>query len=230
VRPADDISRFFLFTGLLKRPLIGLHGELLLVRSSIEDTIGWDFGPNSLCEDAHFALLFAKRYPGKTSFLCACVYGASPERVKDFLKQRRRWAAGLIEIVLSGAIPFRDTYVMAYNVLAWATAPLQHLGTVLLIAALMGYHNTSPVSPVIVPMWAFTQATIFFTYLVGYRINQDVSRPGSQRPWHPLLVMAGLPLFSTLEGLGVTMGLYDAVTRRVLRQEAKEFAVITKTR
>ncbi|MBW8740768.1 MAG: hypothetical protein JF621_27905 [Streptomyces turgidiscabies] len=62
IRPVDDIARFAVLTGG-GTPLAGLHGELLL-RASIEATIGWDFGPDSICEDAHLALVFASRHKG----------------------------------------------------------------------------------------------------------------------------------------------------------------------
>jgi egghead protein (zeste-white 4 protein) len=51
IRPADDLSRFAALTGS-GTPLSGLHGELLLIRSSIEAEIGWDFGPKAITEDA----------------------------------------------------------------------------------------------------------------------------------------------------------------------------------
>jgi hypothetical protein len=43
VRPADDIARFAAWTGS-GTPRAGVHGELLLLRASVEATIGWDFG------------------------------------------------------------------------------------------------------------------------------------------------------------------------------------------
>jgi hypothetical protein len=41
-RRADDVARFAAMTGSGTRA--GLHGELLLVRASVEAEIGWDFG------------------------------------------------------------------------------------------------------------------------------------------------------------------------------------------
>lgn len=58
IRPADDVSRFAFFTGWLGRPLGGLHGEHVIIRSDIEDEIGWDFR-DTVIEDAYFALEFS---------------------------------------------------------------------------------------------------------------------------------------------------------------------------
>ncbi len=74
IRPSDDLTRFHFFTGILGRPLAGLHGEHLLVRSSVENRIGWDFGVNRL-EDSYFGLVFSQLYPGKSKFLNSFVYG-----------------------------------------------------------------------------------------------------------------------------------------------------------
>jgi len=63
IRPAGDVSMFAATTGT-GTPRAGLHGELLLVRASVEAEIGWDFGPRTVVEDARFALEFARRHPG----------------------------------------------------------------------------------------------------------------------------------------------------------------------
>lgn len=76
IRPADDIGRFSACTGS-GVPRAGLHGELLLVRASVEATIGWDFGPRSLVEDAHFALVFGNLHPGRSAWFAGRCYGAS---------------------------------------------------------------------------------------------------------------------------------------------------------
>ena len=67
-------------------PRAGVHGELLLVRASIEARIGWDFGPRSLVEDAQFALIFSARYPGRSAWFCGRCYGASPASLRDFFR------------------------------------------------------------------------------------------------------------------------------------------------
>ena len=72
-----DISLFAATTGR-GSPRMGLHGELLLVRASVEGEIGWDFGPSAIVEDAQFALEFCARYPGRAYWFSGRSYGASP--------------------------------------------------------------------------------------------------------------------------------------------------------
>lgn len=102
IRPADDIGRFSACTGS-GVPRAGLHGELLLVRASVEATIGWDFGPRSIVEDAHFALIFGDRYPGRSAWFAGRCYGASPASVADFVRQRERWCWGLIGLIFDSS-------------------------------------------------------------------------------------------------------------------------------
>ena len=70
IRPGCDIGLFATTTGR-GSPNAGLHGELLLVRASVEAAIGWDFGPRTIVEDAEFALHFCERYPGRCDWIPA---------------------------------------------------------------------------------------------------------------------------------------------------------------
>ncbi len=85
VRPGCDLSFFAAATGS-GTPRIGLHGELLLIRASIEAEIGWDYGARAIVEDAEFALRFAERHPGRSAWFPARSYGASPATVADFVR------------------------------------------------------------------------------------------------------------------------------------------------
>ena len=102
VRPANDATRFKFFTDVLGTPLGGLHGEHLLARADIEDEIGWDF-PDTVIEDAFFAIRFAGLYPGRSTALKSLSYGESPASVKDLVKQRRRWTEGLLRLIVNAA-------------------------------------------------------------------------------------------------------------------------------
>jgi cellulose synthase/poly-beta-1,6-N-acetylglucosamine synthase-like glycosyltransferase len=70
-----------------------IHGEGLMVRSNVEQYIGWDFG-DCLAED----LVFGRRATRKYLFglIPEFVYIAPPRSINDFLKQRRRWFWGQI--------------------------------------------------------------------------------------------------------------------------------------
>src|SRR5215813_7123546 len=106
-RPAEDVGRFSAWTGT-GTPRAGLHGELLLVRASIEATIGWDFGPRSIVEDAQFALIFSARYAGRSAWFCGRSYGSSPASFRDFVRQRERWCWGLAGLVFNRSLQLRN--------------------------------------------------------------------------------------------------------------------------
>lgn len=116
VRPADDLTRFHFFTGMLGQPLVGLHGEHLLVRASIEESIGWDFGEKVKVEDAYFGLFFSLRFRQRSTFLASCSYGASPSSVQIWLyleglrinldaSQARAWTYFIYPIIVVLLIP-----------------------------------------------------------------------------------------------------------------------------
>ena len=136
VRPGCDISLFAATTGS-GSPRSGLHGELLLVRASVEASIGWDFGPRSIVEDAEFAMHFCERYRGRSGWFAGRSYGASPATLADFVRQRERWVWGLLELAFKRAIPLRRRLVLLHNVVIWAIGPVQHPAVVLTVAMIV---------------------------------------------------------------------------------------------
>lgn len=224
-RPVDDLTRFYFATEVLGTPIAGLHGEHLLIKASVEDEIGWDFGPVRV-EDAYFALKFSERYPGKSTFLNSCTYGASPSNFRDLIKQRKRWCRGLISLVFDRSFDLKTKLYLSYCVGHWSIGIFQHVGVVLLIAYILGMPNTSPLLRVVIPIWAFNLAFIIWIYIEGLRINLSVSH--SPTVWESrILEIAIVPLvwlLSAIEGLASALGLLDFLTRR------KGFDVISKRR
>ena len=221
VRPGCDLSLFSATTGR-GTPRIGLHGELLLVRASVEAEIGWDFGPSAIVEDAQFALEFADRHPGRAGWFSARSYGVPPASVGDFLRQRERWAWGLLTLVSDPAIPLRRRAPLLALVGVWATAPLQSPLLVGGLAVLLKA-GSGPVSPLLIPIWSVNIAYCVWLYWQGLKVNADASRGGTRAWWEPVVLLLMLPLFSLWEALGVARGL-----ARFLRREERTFSVIAK--
>jgi egghead protein (zeste-white 4 protein) len=222
LRPADDVARFSALTGN-GRPLLGLHGELLLIRASIEATIGWDFGPKAIVEDAQLALVFARQYGGASAWFPGRCYGASPATVRDFVKQRERWSWGLVALSFNRTLPLRQRLLMLYCVLSWVIGPLQNVVFVLLLGYLLDDVNTSPVTLFLLPLWSFNLAFTIWQYWEGLRINARVSRSGRRRFYEPVLIVLLIPLLSLLEGIGGLRGFLKYV-----RGVENEFVVIAK--
>ena len=206
IRPADDLTRFAFFTGALGTPLGGLHGEHLIVRADIEDEIGWDF-PNTVIEDAYFAIQFAMRYPRRSTTLNSYSYGASPATIKDLVRQRRRWIEGLLRLAFNRKLPLKPKVPLLYSIFTWSLAPFQFVGLALLVSYATGLDNTSPISPWFLPLWSISLAGIFWLYIEGLKVNLSASdRPGS----HILLSIAIVPsiyVITLVETLGVMLGI-----------------------
>lgn len=99
-RVGDDLGRFHLQYEILHGALFGAHGSFLLNNGTVENDITWEL--TSLTEDYQFAV--NSRMKGYT---CGQIDGIvreqSPQKLLDFLKQRRRWFAGIIRIKLLSA-------------------------------------------------------------------------------------------------------------------------------
>ena len=222
VRPADDFARFRAVTGS-GTPVAGVHGELLLLRASVEATIGWDFGPKAIVEDAQFALTFCKLYPGRSDWFNGRCYGASPATIRDFIKQRERWAWGLVGLTFNRTIPLRYRAFIGWSVLTWVLGPLQHLGIVLLVAWALGATSTSPVTESVLLLWATNFAYVIWSYWEGLRLNTQSSRRPGRRWFELLLVLLLIPVFALMEGIGGLRGFLKFLTRR-----ENKFVVIAK--
>jgi egghead protein (zeste-white 4 protein) len=222
VRPGCDISLFAAATGR-GSPSAGLHGELLLVRASVEATIGWDFGPRTIVEDAQFAMYFCDRYPGRSDWFPGRSYGASPATVADFVRQRERWVWGLLELATRRSIPLRRRLPLLKNVVVWACGPIQHPAVILLAGALLGDMNTTPASVVVVPLWALNIAYCVWLYWEGLKINVLSSAVPRRLWWEALCLPMLIPLFSLLEIGGILLGVI-----RFLRNGEFAFNVIAK--
>jgi egghead protein (zeste-white 4 protein) len=206
IRPADDLSRLAFFTGAMGTPLGGLHGEHLIVRADIEDEIGWDF-PNTVIEDAYFAIRFSMKYPHRSTMLNSYSYGASPATVRDLIRQRRRWIEGLLRLAFNRNLPWLPKIPLVYSIFTWALAPLQFVGLALLISYATGIDNTSPISPLFLPLWSISLAGAFWLYIEGLKVNISASN----RPRSPLLpcivIVPAVYLITVIETLGVVLGI-----------------------
>jgi cellulose synthase/poly-beta-1,6-N-acetylglucosamine synthase-like glycosyltransferase len=78
-------------------PPMHMHGSNLLVRSDVEDTIGWNFGP-TLAEDQMFGFKVYERY-GRNSmgWHGGILLEQPPLNIKDHFMQRRRWVLGSLQ-------------------------------------------------------------------------------------------------------------------------------------
>ena len=221
LRPSDDLSRFCLMTGS-GTPRAGLHGELLLIRGSCEAEIGWDFGPDTIVEDSQFALHFMARFPGASGWFLGRSYGASPAGVGDFLRQRERWAWGLVGLALDRGYPLRHRAFIGYGLACSVLGPLQHVFTLQLFAWLL-QDTIRPPYWGIAFLWSVSMTYQVWLYWEGLRVNAGVSRHARRHWYEAAAVVVLLPVFGLLEGLGCLRGFL-----KYLADEQKTFTVIPK--
>jgi beta-1,4-mannosyltransferase len=78
-------------------PPLHMHGSNLLVRSDIEDSIGWNFGP-TLAEDQIFGYRIYEKYgPNSMGWHGGILLEQPPLNLKDHFMQRRRWVLGSLQ-------------------------------------------------------------------------------------------------------------------------------------
>jgi beta-1,4-mannosyltransferase len=213
VRTGCDLSFFVATTGR-GSPRTGLHGELLLIRSSIEAEIGWDFGPSSIVEDAQFALLFCERHPGASDWFPSWCEGASPTSPADFVRQRERWVWGLLSLLREPAIPLRRRLVLLPTLVVWVLAPISNLFVLLLIATLLGDLNSKPAIPALGVAWSVNFGFYVWLYWQGFKVNARASSPPGARWWEGPAIVLLTPVFCLLECLGTVFGVAQFMSRR----------------
>jgi egghead protein (zeste-white 4 protein) len=222
VRPGCDISLFSITTGR-GRPRIGLHGELLLVRASVEARIGWDFGPRTIVEDTEFAMRFCDAYSGRSAWFPACSYGASPATLADFIRQRERWVWGLLTLLKQSSIPLRRRLLLLPTVALWVAAPMGNPVLLVVIGLLIGNADTTPATMLVGLLWAINFGFYMWLYWEGFKINTRCSADSRMRWGERAVVMVGTPVFAMMECLGILSGL-----ARFLRGSEIRFTVIEK--
>jgi glycosyl transferase family 2 len=215
IRPADDMSRFYFYTARIGTPLVGCHGEHLLIRASIEDQIGWDFGEMITAEGAYFGLTFATRYPGRATFLASCCYGASPENVGSLVRQRKRRARGLLGLLADRQIPMKAKVMLYYGIANRVIGIFQHILFVLLLMALIREPGVNPVAPWVIALWCANFAYQVWMYLEGLRINLEASQaPRWQFVVWPVIQIVLIPVLLLVEAWAAFLGLCAFLARQ----------------
>lgn len=127
IRFVDDLTVYRLFTGVIGRPFLGFHGELLCVSGDVLSSVG--FNRESIVEDFAFALELVREgtkvWQSRTR-----VSILSPHDLSSFLKQRGRWYMGVNQYlpkaprVSQAVVGLRMTTWSVAITSSWAFIPL----------------------------------------------------------------------------------------------------------
>lgn len=120
VRYFHDLTTYRFALEVLRRPIFGMHGELLIVRGDVLREV-WPAMGDTVTEDFRFAMeLLRRRY--KTFQSATRVSVKSPNSLRDFLRQRARWANSIWEAAYYKNVAVIG--VVALSASLWAAAPL----------------------------------------------------------------------------------------------------------
>jgi egghead protein (zeste-white 4 protein) len=115
-----------------------IHGSNLLIRSDVEEEVGWENG-KTIAEDTLFAVS-ARTKCGSNSFGWhgGVIEEKSPLSLRDLVKQRKRWFYGLIQNLKF--IPLKERIVQGSRALLWS---LGFYSGIVSIIALFVYQDMS---------------------------------------------------------------------------------------
>ncbi len=120
-RTKDDLRTIYTITSR-HNMFSGFHGSHYVARGDVEDSTGWDVGPDMTSED----LIFETRVRAEQGPIFHPLKGFAHEQaafgLRDQFTQRRRWFQGWWRAVLNQPFPLSRRLVMSYGMVVWMSA------------------------------------------------------------------------------------------------------------
>ncbi len=208
IRVGDDIGRFHL-QYRMHRILFGMHGSFLLVRSSIERQVGFDFPPEACTtEDTTWAL----RQMGagnRFRWVDGTVVEQSPGTFHDFVRQRRRWFTGMWWAARRTPVAARYRVPLIFAMSLWTIGWTGFAYSLLHVFS--GVDVPHPIAVVGDAIFA-----VFVTnYVLGLWVSLSMreGRRTVKRFRFFVLQAAMIPIFTVLEGSAVVYSLLSPERR-----------------
>lgn len=184
LRVADDLGRFRLQYHLIHHPIFGLHGSFLMIRGAVENNVTWDHEyAGNLTEDYAFAMQAMNKAGMNGAVRCGPIAGVvrevSPQTLKDFMKQRRRWFIGI------WTLPY---FWPRFMCLLWMLGSFTFLATYLHVVLALVWTFTYATNLPVTPMWLGALSTFSFVvsiymYTIGLVIQHVDRLCIEQRKW-----------------------------------------------
>mmetsp|Transcript_63343 Transcript_63343/g.151123 ORF Transcript_63343/g.151123 Transcript_63343/m.151123 type:complete len:949 (-) Transcript_63343:247-3093(-) len=202
IRVADDFGKFRLQFQAFERPFIGMHGSYVVTNHAVEKAVGFRYGmPGSITEDAHWSLMAAAHHDVRFKWIDAYMYEQSPFDLEDFMKQRRRWFAGIWLVCKDVRIPLRWRVLITFMNFWWLLSlPLGAFGT---LAAFSPADMTTSYMVAVAMAGTFSTWNYVIGFIMTYRPSEGLSR-------YVVLFCLQLllqPFFMFLEYSGVVLAL-----------------------
>jgi beta-1,4-mannosyltransferase len=153
-------------------PTSGVHGSHLLVRSDLEDDVGWDSIGYEPAEDLTFEIRLRAKFGAVYGVLKGFAYEKGAFSLGDQLRQRRRWMHGVLHALRhTRELPPKRRLTLVYSALSWFSA----LPSILVLIAGFEVHY----GPLLLATGAFTGfiwISMATGYLEGYRMHREYVR------------------------------------------------------
>jgi beta-1,4-mannosyltransferase len=153
-------------------PTSGIHGSHILVRSDLEDDVGWDSIGYEPAEDLTFEIRLRSRFGAVFGVLKGFAYEKGAFSLGDQLRQRRRWMHGVLHALrhTQGLAPKRRL-TLVYSALSWFSA----LPSVLVLLAGLEIRY-GPLLLVTGVFTGFIWISMVTGYVEGYRMHREYVR------------------------------------------------------
>jgi beta-1,4-mannosyltransferase len=169
-----------------------IHGSNLLVRSDIEEKIGWQNG-KTLAEDTLFAIQ-AKKVIGTQAFGWhgGVVEEQSPLNFPDLMKQRKRWFCGLLQNLKH--LSRMEKASQATRAILWTSGFIAGIASILAwIGPYFGLAEQNiPVEFKV--LFTFTSIMWLFAYQIGVYMNGKYLSLKKRAQFHFMTLLFSIPI------------------------------------
>ncbi|HEV2316569.1 MAG TPA: glycosyltransferase family 2 protein [Thermoplasmata archaeon] len=149
-------------------PTTGFHGSHFVVRADAEDAVGWDAAGYAPAEDLLFEMRLRARFGAVFGVLKGFAYEKAAFSMHDQLRQRRRWAHGVLHSLgRTTSAGWRRRLSVGYCALSWFSA-LPSIA-VLLASAVLHY---GPVLEITGFFTGFVWVSMVLGYVEGLRLHR----------------------------------------------------------
>lgn len=214
-RVTDDMGKLKLQFLMFHKPLFSWKGSYVVTQLSAEKDVSFDNGiDGSIAEDCFFAMrAFSKGY--SFNYIEGEMWEKSPFTFLDFIQQRKRWIQGIVLVVHSKAIPFKNKILLGLSCYSWLTLPLSVSN--LVIAGKFPI----PCPPIIDFICAFIGAVNIYMFIFGVIKSFTVYRFGLLRLTLCIIgAVVVIPFNLVIETIAVLWGIFG---------KKHKFYVVNKT-
>jgi beta-1,4-mannosyltransferase len=169
-----------------------IHGSNLLIRSDIEERIGWNNG-KTLAEDTLFAIQ-AKKIIGPQAFGWhgGVVEEQSPLNFPDLIKQRKRWFCGLLQNLKH--LTRMEKTIQTGRAILWTSGFIAGIASILAwIGPFVGL-GYQDIDPIFVVLFTCTSIMWLFAYQIGVYMNGKYLTVKKRAQFHFLTLLFSIPI------------------------------------